>query len=127
MGTIVVMTTVGTEQQANIIARELVDRRHAACVNVVQGIRSIYRWKGRVCRDSELLLIIKTMEEEYELVSSTIKELHNYELPEILAFPVSRGDDAFQQWIAGCLDKDAKFVDEDDDVDELPNTNGTGF
>ena len=60
---IVVVTTVGTEEQAYLIARELVGRRQAACVNVVPGVRSIYRWKGKICKDGELLLIVKTRAE----------------------------------------------------------------
>ena len=101
MQAIVVVTTVGTEEQAYLIAREIVARRQAACVNVVPGIRSIYRWKGKICKDGELLLLIKTLEEEFEGVSATIRELHSYELPEILSFGVTRGEQGFLDWIAG--------------------------
>lgn len=119
MQAIVVVTTVGTEEQAYLIAREIVARRHAACVNIVPGIRSIYRWKGKICKDGELLLIIKTLEEEFEGVAATIRELHNYELPEILSFGVSRGEQNFLDWIAGSVDKDAEFSDDDDEEEEV--------
>jgi len=117
MGAIVVITTVGNEEQANLIAEELIARRHACCVNIVPGIRSLYRWQGKICRDSEFMLMAKTMDSEFEAVAAAIKELHSYELPEILAFAVDRGDPAFLEWICGCLDKDAEFSDE---PEELP-------
>ena len=119
MQAIVVVTTVGTEEQAYLIAREIVARRQAACVNVVPGIRSIYRWKGKICKDGELLLIIKTLEEEFEGVAATIRELHSYELPEILSFGVTRGEPSFLDWIAGSVDKDAEFDDDDEEEEEL--------
>ena len=112
MGAIVVITTVGNEEQANLIAEELIARRHACCVNIVPGVRSLYRWQGKICRDSEFLLVVKSMDAEFEALAATIRELHSYELPEILAFAVERGDPAFLDWIDGCLDKDAEFSDE---------------
>lgn len=114
MGAIVVITTVGTEEQANTIAEELVARRHASCVNVLPGVRSLYRWQGKICRDSEYMLVIKTLEREYEALERAIKELHSYELPEILAFAVKRGEAGFLDWISGSLDKNAEFSDEGD-------------
>jgi periplasmic divalent cation tolerance protein len=116
---IVVVTTVGTEEQAHTIARELIVRRQAACVNILPGVRSNYRWKGKVCTDTELMLIIKTEADEYDAVAATIGELHNYELPEILAFDVTRGEQNFLAWIASSVDKEADFDDEDEDDDEL--------
>lgn len=118
MRAIVVVTTVGTEDQAHLISRALVARRQAACVNALPGIRSTYRWKGKICTDGEMMLIVKTTDAEFEAVAATIRELHTYELPEILAFPVDRGDDAFLRWIAESVDKDADFADDDDDDDE---------
>ncbi|HYG65916.1 MAG TPA: divalent-cation tolerance protein CutA [Thermoanaerobaculia bacterium] len=112
---IVVVTTVGTEEQAYLIARELVGRRQAACVNVMPGVRSIYRWKGKICKDGELMLIIKTLEGEFEGVEATIKELHSYELPEILSFEVAQGERNFLEWIRSSVDKDADFSDEEED------------
>jgi periplasmic divalent cation tolerance protein len=115
MRAIVVVTTVGTEEQANLIAREIVARRQAACVNIVPGIRSIYRWKGKICKDGELLLVIKTLEEEFAGIAATIRELHSYELPEILSFSVVRGEQGFLQWIADSVDKEALFADDEEE------------
>ncbi|MEO8504219.1 MAG: divalent-cation tolerance protein CutA [Acidobacteriota bacterium] len=112
MSYIVVMTTVGNEEQANLLAEEVVARRHAGCVNIVPGVRSLYRWQGKICRDSEYLLFIKTLESEYDALVQTIKELHSYELPEILAFGIKCGEEKFLSWIASCLDKTAEFSDE---------------
>lgn len=100
MGAIVVVTTVGTEEQANTIASKVVERRQAACVNILPGARSIYRWRNEVCQDSELILVIKTLEREFEAVAATIAELHTYDVPEILAFDVHRGERTFLDWIA---------------------------
>ena len=117
MRAIVVITTVGTEEQAYLIAREIVARRQAACVNIVPGIRSIYRWKGKICKDGELLLLAKTLEGEFEGVAATIRELHSYELPEILSFAVTRGEQGFLDWIADSVDKSvaAGHVDDEEE------------
>ena len=118
MGAIVVVTTVGTEEQANALAREIVARRQAACVNIVPGVRSVYRWKGKICQDGELLLVIKTLSGEFDGIAETIREIHSYELPEILAFDVERGEAKFLAWIADCVDKSAAG-DEDDEDDSV--------
>ena len=112
-----VVTTVGTEEQANLIARELIARRLAACVNIVPGIRSVYRWQGKIASDAEYLLIAKTRESEFDDVAAAIKELHSYDVPEILTFDVGRGDPDFLAWIASSTDKQAELGDEDDDED----------
>ncbi|MGD2115596.1 MAG: divalent-cation tolerance protein CutA [Acidobacteriota bacterium] len=120
MGATVVVTTVGTEDQANLIARELVARREAACVNIIKGVRSVYRWQGQICNDGEFLLIAKTMETEFDAISETIRELHSYDVPEILTFDVGQGEREFLDWIAACVDKDAPFPDDDVDERDLP-------
>ena len=117
MGALVVVTTVGTEEEANRLAEELVVRRHSSCVNIVPVHRSVYRWKGKVCDDREFLLLIKTLEQEYDAVEEAVRELHSYELPEILAFRVSRGESGFLEWIAQSVDKSAEFADDEDEDD----------
>jgi periplasmic divalent cation tolerance protein len=118
---LVVLTTVGTEEEASQIARSLVCRRHAACVNIIPGIRSTYRWKGKVCSDSEYLLVVKTVEGEYPAVEAAIRELHSYELPEILGFRVTEGEAGFLGWIAASLDKsDGADCAEDDQLEDPP-------
>ena len=107
MGAIVVVTTVGTEEQANTLAQELVERRLSCCVNTIPIQRSVYRWQGKICSDSEFLLIIKSPEEKYEAIEAAIQELHSYDLPEILAFNISRGEEGFLHWIAACCSADS--------------------
>jgi len=99
------MTTVGTQEQALDIANHLVDKRLAACVNIVPGVRSIFRWKGEVIDDTEFLLLAKTVEERYEEVSAAIKSLHAYELPEILAYPAPLADGPFAAWVGGATNR----------------------
>jgi periplasmic divalent cation tolerance protein len=110
----VVMTSVGTEQQAVEISEELIARRLATCVNIVPCLRSIYRWKGKICEDTEYLLLIKTPQELFERVSSAIREFHSYELPEILALPVGQAEENFHRWI---LEMVTPGVDDDEDDD----------
>ena len=97
---VVVVTSVGTEEQALNIAHHLVAEGLAACVNIVPGVRSVYFWKEKVNDDGEFLLFVKTVPARFEAVRRTIKELNAYELPEILAFPVAAADAAFAKWVA---------------------------
>jgi periplasmic divalent cation tolerance protein len=116
----VVLTTVGTEEEATRLARELVCRRHAACVNLVPGVKSIYRWGGKVCSDTEYLLVVKTLESELPAVEAAIRELHSYELPEILALEVSHSEPGFLGWIEAALDKSKGGCVDDDEFEDPP-------
>jgi periplasmic divalent cation tolerance protein len=95
----VIVTSVGTEQQAVEISEELVAKRLATCINIVPCLRSIYRWKGKVCEDTEYLLMIKTRRSLFGAVSEAIREIHSYELPEVLEFPVGSAEPHFHQWV----------------------------
>jgi periplasmic divalent cation tolerance protein len=112
---LVVVTTVGTEQQALEIARRLVESRLAACVNILPGVRSVFRWKGRVQDEGEFLLVAKTVRENFERVRETMKELNAYELPEILGFPADYADPAFAKWVAECSTGIENPSDDDDE------------
>ena len=87
--------------EARAIARALVERRLAACVNVLPGVASIYQWEGTVCEDDELLLIIKTSEERLPALTDQLLELHPYDVPEIIALPINalEGNPMYLQWI----------------------------
>ena len=98
-----VLTTAGSEEQAQTIARELVQRRLAACVNIVAQTCSVFMWKGEVTEEDEKLLIIKTEKGLFPRVQEAIRELHTYEVPEILALPISDGDPKYLEWLGGCL------------------------
>jgi periplasmic divalent cation tolerance protein len=98
-GRVVALSTVGTAEDAERIARALVERRLAACVNVVPGVVSVYRWKGAVERDEERLLVIKTRAERLEDLRRALVELHPYEVPELLALPVEAGHGPYLAWL----------------------------
>ena len=117
LSAIVVITTVGSEEEANSLARELVGRRHAACVNILPIRRSVYRWQGKLCEDREFMLLIKSVEDEYPAIQAVIQELHSYELPEILSFSVRAGEQKFLSWLAESVQKDrtpARGADDED-------------
>jgi len=99
-----VLTTAGSESQGQAIARALVERRLAACVTVLGSACSVYRWDGRIVEEEERPLLIKTTAERFEAVRATIRELHTYEVPEVLALPIERGDPAYLEWLARSVD-----------------------
>ncbi|HET7307824.1 MAG TPA: divalent-cation tolerance protein CutA [Gammaproteobacteria bacterium] len=81
------------------IAKTLVEERLAACVNLVPGLHSFYRWEDRVRDDSEVLLIVKTARERFKAVEARIGELHPYELPELVAVPITTGNARYLAWL----------------------------
>jgi periplasmic divalent cation tolerance protein len=96
---LVVLSTVARPEDAERIARALVERRLAACVNVVPGLVSFYRWKGAIERDAELLLVIKTRRDRFEALREAIVALHPYEVPEVVALPVEAGHAPYLAWL----------------------------
>ena len=96
---VVALSTVGTAEDAERIARALVERRLAACVNVVPKVVSVYRWKGEVSRDEELLLVIKTRRERLEALREALVGMHPYEVPELVALPVEAGHEPYLAWV----------------------------
>jgi periplasmic divalent cation tolerance protein len=102
-GFCLMLCTTGSDAQADAIARTLVEERLAACVNIVGSVCSVYRWKGSVTRDEEKLLVIKTAGDRVERVRDRIRELHTYEVPEILALPIGLADADYLGWLAGSL------------------------
>jgi len=94
-----VLSTVDTQQEAERIARHLVEERLAACVNIVPKITSIYRWKGALERATEHLMIMKTAQDRLASLTQRIKELHPYEVPEVIALSIEEGDSTYLEWI----------------------------
>ena len=95
----VVLCTCESRQQALTIAEALVDSRMAACVNVLPGIHSVYRWQGNVETAAEVLLLIKTTQECFAAMRDLIGELHSYDTPEIIALPVVEGSEKYLSWL----------------------------
>jgi periplasmic divalent cation tolerance protein len=102
-GRLIVLSTVGKAEDAERIARELVERGLAACVNVVPGVVSHYRWKGKLERDDERLLVIKTTAERFERLRETLVSLHPYELPEVVAVAITAGHEPYLSWLDGSV------------------------
>jgi periplasmic divalent cation tolerance protein len=95
----VVLVTAPDTECGERLARTLVEERLAACVNLVPGIRSFYRWEGRVQDDAEVLLVVKTQEGRGAALAARVQELHPYELPEVLELPAVGGSDAYLDWV----------------------------
>jgi periplasmic divalent cation tolerance protein len=96
---LLVLCTCPDQGAANVVATALLEQRLAACVNQVPGIKSLYRWEGRVEKDDEVLLLIKTTADRFAELEAMIRKLHPYELPEIIGVPLSAGSDAYFDWI----------------------------
>jgi periplasmic divalent cation tolerance protein len=96
---LLVLCTCPTNSAATVIATALLEEGVAACVNQVPGLRSMYRWEGRVEHDDEVLLLIKTTSEMFPRLEETIGQLHPYELPEIIGVPLTAGSEAYLNWI----------------------------
>lgn len=96
---IVVLSTAGSIEQAQAIARALVEGRLAACVNILPGVQSVYHWQGSINQDAEVLLVIKSRAELFHQLAAEIKRIHTYEVPEIIALPVTAGSEAYLDWL----------------------------
>jgi len=99
MQEILVFITASSEEEAAKIAHSLVEKRLAACVNIIRNIRSIYRWKGNVEDDAEVLMIAKTKQALFDPLMNKVKELHSYTVPEIIAIPIAGGSEDYLQWL----------------------------
>ena len=101
----VVLSTAGSEEEGAQLAKSLVERKLCACVNLVPGIRSFYRWEGAVQDDAEVLLIIKTTTGKLQALSDHLAESHSYDVPEALALAVDKGGASYLDWLAeSCAD-----------------------
>jgi periplasmic divalent cation tolerance protein len=96
---IVVLSTCDSEDEAVQVARSLVEKRLAACVNIVAGARSIYRWKDSIEDSPEWLLVIKSRRGLFSAVREEIRKLHTYEVPEVIALPVVEGSESYMAWL----------------------------
>lgn len=95
----IVLCTAPDPTTAETLARSVVEARLAACVNLLPGVRSVYRWQGAVQADSETLLIIKTRRDRFTALADALRAQHPYELPEIIAVPLSDGLPAYLAWV----------------------------
>lgn len=105
---IVVLVTAGSGEEAERIARALVQERLAACVNIVNPIGSVYRWEGKVTEDSEVLLVIKSSRPLFDQVRHLVENLHSYHVPEVICLPIVDGSENYLNWLADSLGPDNK-------------------
>ncbi len=96
---IIIFCTVPDREAADRVADALVGPGLAACVNIVPGLTSVYTWKGEICRDSELLCVIKSRASLFDAIEAAIRGVHPYEVPEIIAFPIAAGHGPYLKWI----------------------------
>ena len=93
------LVTAGSEVEATSIARDLVEKRLVACVNILPGVRSIFQWEGKVTEECEYLLVAKTVSQAFEHVVAAVKSLHSYSVPEIIALPIQQGLPEYLHWV----------------------------
>jgi periplasmic divalent cation tolerance protein len=95
----VILVTTANQEEAAKIGKEMVNAKLAACANIIPGVQSIYRWKGKVVKAQETLLILKSTQLRYRVLEKAIKAMHTYETPEIIALPVKKGLDRYIGWV----------------------------
>jgi periplasmic divalent cation tolerance protein len=103
---VVVFSTCASYADAQRIGATLVAERLAACVNIIPGLTSIYRWQGAVEQSSEHLMVIKTTTNRYAALEVRLRELHSYEVPEIISLPTSGGSDTYLKWLVDQVERD---------------------
>ena len=102
-GALVVLTTLEKYEDGERLARLLIDRELAACIQILPPMVSIYRWKGNIEQASEVLLLIKTTREVYPQLEAVIKDHHSYQSPEIIALPIEAGLSEYLSWLAASV------------------------
>lgn len=103
---LLVLTNVPDNESAHTIARNVVERRLAACVNVLPSVCSVYQWQGQVEEATEVTMLIKSTQDRYADLEAAIKEAHPYDVPEIIAVPVTAGLPAYRNWVLSETKKD---------------------
>lgn len=96
---IVVYITVSSSEEAERISRGLLEKRLIACANIVPGIVSLFHWKGKICKEDELLIIAKSRGKLFDDIVSLVKGLHSYTVPEIISIPIVHGSDDYLKWV----------------------------
>ena len=97
---VVVLITAASQRECKRIAKHLIEARLAACVNITQGIESVYRWEGKITNAKEFLMLIKTTRELFEEIKHAVAQIHSYHTPEIICLPIIDGSRNYLQWVA---------------------------
>ena len=96
---IIVFVTAANQTEAEQIGQSLVEKKLAACCNIIDSIFSIFHWEGKICKENEVLLIIKSVKSRFEEIVAEVKRLHSYKTPEIIALPIIAGSEDYLNWI----------------------------
>jgi len=99
----VIFITSGSEEEAKRLGRILTEEKLAACVNIIPGVESLYWWKGKIESSKEWMLVVKTQAKMVKEVVKRVKEIHSYEVPEVIALPIVEGNRDYLQWISDAL------------------------
>jgi periplasmic divalent cation tolerance protein len=99
------LSSASSREEANTLASELVSRRLAACVNILGPVSSVYHWQGEVEHSEEFLLLIKSTEAQLSPIRDAIRELHSYQVPELISFPIESGLESYLAWITASVRK----------------------
>ena len=102
---IIIFITAPSLEEAEKIAGELVAKNLAACVNIIPGIKSYYIWKEELCKDDEFLIVVKSTKDKFKDIEIKVKELHSYEVPEIISFGIREGSREYLNWIDEVVNK----------------------
>ncbi len=103
---LVVLITVASREEAERIARRLIDDRLAACVNIVPQVRSLFVWEQKLSQEDEVLLVVKSRRACFQQLADTVKQLHSYSVPEIIALPVVMGSSDYLRWVSDSTKQD---------------------
>ena len=103
MSHIVVLMTTAAKEEAEKIARNLLNQKLIACANIVGPVSSLFWWKEKISQENEFLVLMKTSVELFEKLATTIKQMHSYEVPEIIAIQIAKGEQTYLEWLSSCL------------------------
>jgi len=99
MKNLVVISTAGSKKEGWKIAQKLVECKLAACVNVIPHVNSFFYWGGKLCREQEVILVIKTIQKQFKKIINEINKIHSYEVPEVISLQVDRGEERYLKWV----------------------------
>jgi periplasmic divalent cation tolerance protein len=105
MSHVIVFTTTASKEEAENIARSLLSQKLIGCANITGPVSSLFWWKDEISQENEFLILMKTRADLFEKVAATIKEMHSYDVPEVVAVSVTKGEEAYLKWLDNCLQK----------------------
>lgn len=108
MSTLVMLSTAGSEKEANRLAKTLVQEKLAACANVIPRVTSYFYWEGKLCREKEVLVLAKTVREKSKKIIDKVKKIHSYGVPEIIFLKVEGGEKSYLQWVRKMVGENIK-------------------